>query len=233
MQKLRKIVYLTLTFLILVIIFFLSRIITVNNIVCISRDLECSPRINDKLQAYKGKDLQSTKKVLKKILKDDITVTNFNIEYKIPHTLILNVIERKPKYSLIMNSEKKNLAVDNEGYVLYEIQNFDFPVLKVDKNLPEIGDKIDKHTFFALQLLSDIDSVFQVKQGSLDSNSLVIELPSNLRVIFPVEGDREALIGSLILISNEIKNGSGSKVIKNQTIGSIDLRYKNPILKPL
>ncbi len=215
----------------ILLVYFLPEMITVNKINCRNQVFECSSRVVSKLQACTGRSLKACKNFINKIFKADKLVKNYTIEYKIPGTLSLNIIERKPSYSVTDKGNKNKIVVDNEGYILFRSEETIYPAIEIDNNQEITGEKISQNILFCLQILSDVENVFQVKTGKFTENSLVIELPGNLRVIFPVEGDREALVGSLILISNEIKNGSNPK-IKNlsQKINSIDLRYKNPVL---
>jgi hypothetical protein len=55
---------------------------------------------------------------------------------------------------------------------------------------------------------------------------LLVELPGQIRVIFPLEGDSDILLGGLRLIYSKIKE-DGNLAGYSQ----IDMRYKNPVLR--
>jgi hypothetical protein len=63
--------------------------------------------------------------------------------------------------------------------------------------------------------------MYQISKGEIDGNSLVVELPTAVRVIFPLDGtkDKDVLLGSLRLIYSEV------------TDKEIDLRFKNALLR--
>ena len=61
--------------------------------------------------------------------------------------------------------------------------------------------------------------MYQVNKGEMINSGLVVELPTRVRVILPLEGSVEILLGSLRLIYSQV------------TDKEIDLRFKNPILR--
>lgn len=68
----------------------------------------------------------------------------------------------------------------------------------------------------------------------MENNSLLVELNDYPKIIFPLEGDREVLVGTAIFILSKInKIGiSDGKIADIQSrISTIDLRYKNPVIK--
>jgi len=232
MKHISKILVCVFSVLALVLFYLIPRFIKINNIPCRFQMNECNKVIVNELQKFKGKDLRSVKLNVTALLKKDINVVDFHLEFKIPDSINVYIIERKPKYSISTESKNKFVLADNDGRTLSLTDSSDLPNLIVSGNLPELGDRIGRDELFALELIYDINETFQVKEGKLVSDSLLIELPGSLRVIFPVEGDREVLIGSLIIINNEIKNGKDTNIENtSNNINTIDLRYKNPILK--
>jgi hypothetical protein len=68
--------------------------------------------------------------------------------------------------------------------------------------------------------------MYQVGQSSIQDGSLLVELPGQIRVIFPLEGDSEILLGSLRLIYSKVRE-DGNLAGYSQ----IDLRFTNPVLR--
>lgn len=214
-------------------LFFLTPFfIRINKIVCTSQYGECNKVFFEKLKKTEGGSLYISKLNINKILKGEAMVSAYTVYFKLPDILKINVLERKPKF-VLTNSEKKHfLQIDKDYLVLSGSDSTDLPYVITQVNLPKEGSLLDKKYIFALNLQNDINSIFQVREGVIENDTLLIELQGNLRVIFPLEGDREALIGSLILINNELKKGPESKIIDSeQKVSLIDLRFKNPVLK--
>jgi hypothetical protein len=75
-------------------------------------------------------------------------------------------------------------------------------------------------------------SSYQVREGIIEDESLVIELSQGPRVIFPLEGEKEVLLGSLRLVLSKLNNDAQDSKIENVSGASIiDLRFKNPVIK--
>jgi hypothetical protein len=69
-----------------------------------------------------------------------------------------------------------------------------------------------------------------VKEASLDAKEFVIRLQDGYKVILPVSGDKEILVGSLILVIDSLKD-SDFRSENDINVQIIDLRFKNPVLK--
>jgi hypothetical protein len=103
-----------------------------------------------------------------------------------------------------------------------------------------LGERVDDETFFALELLNDMFTYYQIREGKKDSESLLIELKSGQNVIFPLEGDRKVIIASLGIILNKLNSEDNGTRIGSDDVGLedcqrgclIDLRFKNPVIKP-
>jgi cell division septal protein FtsQ len=167
--------------------------------------------------------LFEAKKELKTVLTSDVLVTDFSFQFKLPNTLQVNLLERKPKFALKKRGSGAFALVDSRGIVVSYQDTSALPVLIMSDTPPNVGEMVSDKTLFALEILSDIFSMYQVKSGDLEDESLVIELKGGLRVIFPLEADRKVLLGSLRLILSRLNEESN--------VSTIDLRYKNPVLK--
>jgi hypothetical protein len=68
--------------------------------------------------------------------------------------------------------------------------------------------------------------MYQVRDFTVQDDSLLVELPGQIRVIFPLDGDSQILLGSLRLIYSKIQNEGNP-----EKYSQIDLRFKNPVLR--
>ena len=91
--------------------------------------------------------------------------------------------------------------------------------------LQKVGETVSTHDLFALNLILGVNEMYQVLYGTITNDALVVDIPPSVRVIFPLEGDSEVLLGGLRLIY--------AKVTADYlgTYSQIDMRYKNPVLK--
>ena len=74
--------------------------------------------------------------------------------------------------------------------------------------------------------------MYQINIGEIINDSLVIELDSGTKVLFPLEGDKQILLGALRLIDSKVTTeGEELSGVDGQVVETIDLRYKNPVLR--
>lgn len=205
--------------------FVVSRIIKVDEIRCQSQFGPCNTNIEASLDEVeeRGGSLYEVKKRLQNILADNVLVSDYSFQFKLPNTLEIDLLERKPKYAIKQKETSSFALVDSSGYVVYFQEATTLPVLIVSEAPPNVGDLVSEKNFFALELLYDLFSSYQIRTGIIENESLVIELNQVPKVIFPLEGDREVLLGSLRLILSRLNS--------SRQVSTIDLRFKNPIIK--
>ena len=175
-----------------------------------------------------GKGIFQASRDTKKILEDKIYIKNYSIYYFFPDKLEVNTIIRKPKYS-IYNGENY-LMIDSDGTVISLKESTSLPNVKIPEKFLNVGDSVSDEELFSLNLVFDIQKLYNLKDALVDESKLTIKLESGYSVFLPLQGDREVLIGSLILIIDSLKDSDFmSKYGKNVQI--IDLRFKNPVLK--
>lgn len=183
---------------------------------CKSQFGECPSSINSKFKILNYKSLFSAKVEISKILKKDALVSNFSTQFKLPNVLLVNLLLKRPTFAIKDNQTGKIYSVDKDGRVLSEIASTTLPMVIQDGQIPNL---------FALNIVSGISQMYQIGYGTISNDALVVDMPTGVRVIFPLEGDYEVLLGGFRLIY--------VKVTSNYlgTYSQIDMRYKNPVLR--
>jgi cell division septal protein FtsQ len=230
-KYLRFTVYLLTFFILIVAALLPSRLIKINKISCQSQYGNCDQNIDAEIQKYRGQNLSFASKNTQKTLSNHILVKNYTVRYQFPNELKISLIERTAKYSLASATKNQFLNIDSEGIALSLTDTTELPFVIIDSKLPYPGIKVTDQQKFALDLTYDLFLTFQIKETQLDSQSLVIELNPSLRVIFPLEGDRKALVGSLVLLYPRVQNQSEESIESLGLVDTIDLRFQNPVLK--
>jgi len=193
--------------------------------VCVSQYGACPPQIELGIENKTPASLYSTKNKIKKFLKSQLIVSNYSTQFKLPDILIVNIIIKKPSF-VLKNDSNQEILIDKDGFVLGTGYNSALPEIDLTGNLKKVGEIIDQDQLFALNLISGVNEMYQVRTGEIQDNTLVVELPSGIKVIFPLNGDSQVLLGSLRLIYSKIQNNN-----QNVKYSQIDLRFKNPVLK--
>jgi hypothetical protein len=211
-----------LVFLILIISPFLIRV----SVTCKSQYGECPRQITDKLNSFNGKSLFFAKSGIKKVLKSDFSISDYSVQYKIPNNLHVELLVKKAVVAFKNDKSGSFALVDADGKVLSVVSDSVLPVITVTENLPGEGKDIGTRDRFVLGLAQGINQMYQIDSFMITDEGLLVELPGQIRVIFPLDGDKDVLLGSLRLIYSKIQE-DGNLAGYSQ----IDLRYKNPVLR--
>jgi hypothetical protein len=194
---------------------------------CRSQYGECPAELMDKLSGVNGKSLFFAKNDLNKILRSDFIVSKFSLQFKLPNFLHVDLLIKKPVFAVKSGISNQFALVDKDGQVLSIGSSTILPTVDITGDLPKIGEKVDADTLFALKLMGGVSEMYQVNEGEIQSNSLLVELPGQIRVIFPLEdADSDLLLGSLRLIYLTIQADGNKNLYKE-----VDMRYKNPVLR--
>lgn len=193
---------------------------------CRSLSGECSPEIYQNLESMNGKPIFVAKREISKKLKSNFLISNFTIQFKLPDILRVYVLVKKPSYA-ILNSNNVFDLVESGGTVVSQASESSLPHIKISGDLPAIGQKVNDEYLLALKLIDGVNKMYQTSLGMIETDTLLVDLPQGIRVIFPLTGySREMLLGSLRLIYSNIQSGEN----KN-SYSQIDLRYRNPVLR--
>lgn len=192
---------------------------------CESQFGKCPTEIDSDLQSLKTKNLFDARRKIGAYLKNNFLISDYSTQFKLPNIILINIIAKKPHFAIKDSSSGKIMLIDQKGIVLAESENSGLPMVEVSNSLKKIGEEVDKKNLFALNLISGVNEMYQVRYGMITNDALAVDIPHGLRVIFPLEGDSEVLLGGLRLIY--------AKVTADYlgTYSQIDMRYKNPVLK--
>jgi len=226
--------YLKFLFLVLVLagvaalIFFLPRLIRINKISCKSQYGECSSDLTERFSKFQGGSLFDARKQVGEELSGEKTISDFMIQFKLPSNLVVNVLEKKPKYAL--KAGETYALVDKEGLVIKIEKETPLPYIEAQGVPPNVGEKVSSQINFALELIYNVYASYQVREGRLENQSLVVELHQGPKVIFPLEGEKEVLLGALRVILDRLNEDDKDSRIGKE-ITEVDLRFQNPVLK--
>jgi len=198
----------------------LPEFIKVKKMECFSQYGICDESLFSETNDLIGQSLRKTKTALKERLKVNGSVEKFSFTFKLPGTLRIDLITRKPKFALVNKQTKEIYLIDENGRVLQKTDKTNLPKVISDTFSPPAEGMIKEDELFALNLTYSLSFFYQVDVSEMVSEGLTVQLPAGARVIFPLEGDKDTLLASLKLILSQVK---GVKLI--------DLRFKNPIIK--
>ncbi len=232
-RKVKNFCLIVLVFLLVGLLLYIPRKIVIKNIVCTNQYGECGERVLGIVAGHNGQTLSIAKRQIKSDLSEGLVKKDIVFRYQYPSTLLVSVYETQPEFALSNNEANDFRLVDNEGNVLSVAEQVSLPFAKVNSDLPSVGDRLDQKYLFALRILRDLAKTYDLPSGTLANDGLLIDLPSGIAVLFPLEGDRDVLLGSFVLIMNQLNRvKSSSTMDKVSLVGkTLDLRFKDPIIR--
>ncbi len=208
-----------LVFIILVGIFLSERVIKIRNFECTSQYGPCSSNVLDSIEVDEG-SLYQSKKAIREKLTNNRLIKDFDFRFIPPSTMTVFVIEKKAVVATGREGEGTYELITEEGDVLREVSETQLPKIITREVIS------DKEIKFLSVLLRELSREDEVREGTVDKDSMVVKLSNGPKVILPLEGDPDVLLGSLELILSWL-NREGEMT----RIGIVDLRYKNPVLR--
>ncbi len=203
----------------------------ITEISCRSQYGECSALIKEKLEIIKNCDYLTCKKYIDIVLSDARMVDGYSYQFKLPFRIEVNLVEKKPKYSIKSISKNFVAQVDSNGLVLDIRDASNLPGFLIEEDLPNPGEKVSSEEYFALQMVYGASKIQDIVRARFENNFLSVDLKDGKRILFPQEGDRDFILGALTLILNELKKSDSGSRIGEEQIKIIDLRFNNPVLK--
>lgn len=226
------------TFLILILVagfltggFYSTRYLIIKDITCKSQYGPCRESLEKILKGSVGKSIFKAREELKINLKNELLVSDFSIHFTLPNSLQISVLERKANFALANMENSQFALVDEDGYVLSIRDEISLPIVKIDKTLPSVEERVSDEMLFSLKLTREMYIFYQTREAFLTSEGLVINLKTGEKVIFPLGKDRQVLLASLDVILSKLNSSESNSTIGKNSVNTIDLRFENPVVR--
>lgn len=210
---------------IILLVLILSPLFIKVEVTCKSQYGECPSDITSRLTPLNSKSLFQVRRESSAILKKEFTVYAFSSQFKLPNRLEIDLLIKKPSFAIKDLTSGKYGMIDDRGVVLSVGDSTLLPTIFANQEI-KVGEKVPDNILFALQLIQGINEMYQIKTGQIEDASLHVELPGQITVLFPLEGDVKLLLGEIRIVY--------AKVLSPEIAGKykeIDLRFKNPVLR--
>ena len=231
MNKKQIIIFFILVILLIFSFVFFSKRVVIKDISCKSQYSYCGDYLDKKISEIGENNYWITKKNLKKLLDSEGVVQRYNILYRPLNGILVNIVMRKGVAAVKTGS--MCYVFGKNGFILSKVKNTDLVYFFVDGVKYNVGEKIDDKLLFYSKLVIGTNKMFPIEKAFVDeSGYLEIKLRNGSLVLFPKEGDRDVLLGSLRLVINQLnKNSQNLRIEKDMNTIILDLRYKNPVIK--
>lgn len=209
----------------LTLILFVSPFFIRAKIECQSQYGECPAEIESGLMKLAPGSLIVLRNEVNSYLKKNYLVSSYSVQFKLPDIIQVDLIVKKPYFAIKSSTTGGIGLVDNKGIILSLVDSTPLPTLVTQEPISKPGQVVSNQDLFALNLILGMNAMYQINYGTIMNDSLVVDMNTGVRVIFPLEGDDQVLLGAVRLIY--------TKVTSNYlgTYSQIDMRYKNPVLR--
>jgi len=207
----------------------IPKFVIIRRVECESQYGPCSINITKGLDSFKDLSFKGAKRKILFELSQNLFISDYSVRYAFPDTIKIYVVEDRPRYAL-KDSESSDFAlVDQKGLVLTHSKETNLPQV-ASFGTPAIGSRVTQEQLLALNIVYDVYYLYKIKDASIQENEFVVELDGGPKIIFPLDGDRETLVGTLnFLLTNIGRVEKDSK--SHSLISEIDLRFRNPVLR--
>lgn len=232
MRKWIKPALIVILFLGLVISYYLlNRNVIVGKLECSSQYGACPEELTKSLTNLEGLSIHESKSSVKDIFAKNKSVHKYSLSFIPPNKLKATVIIRKAQYALY-DKDMNLYLIDKFGVVLGQTSNSVFTPLKTNKEKFLPGDNLEPTLLFALRLLKGVGQMGQVNDAYLEDDMMVLSFVDGPKLILPPEGDQELILGSIrFMMDQSTKYSQNSRIEKDLKQVTLDLRFKNPVIK--
>ena len=210
-------------------VFVFFKYLKISRIRCESQFGPCSESVETKLGELQGYGILETFTRVNKTLKEDRRISEYSVRYIIPNTLSVYVIEKKSVIALGKQGTDRFVILDKDYKVIGIEKSTFLPIVNVSSSEGidfGLGSDIPSSLLFAAKIGKEMFMVYGVKLSVVYNDRVEVKLTNGPKVIFPLGGEIDVLMGSLNLILSRLNNASGEI-----RIGEVDLRYKNPVIR--
>ena len=206
------------TIVFLALLYFVLRNIKVQKITCESQYGKCSTDILVGISKLQNTNIFNARSGVYKLLKDSPIINNYSVNFIPPLNLAIYVLEKKPIVAFVLK-DGSFAEVDKEGNVIGNVRQTTLPkITSIELS--------NEQRMYAANLISKLYLFYKVNSAKITQDGIEVGGINGKSVIFPLSGDSDVLLGALNLIISRLPS-----VKEASTIGTIDLRFKNPVLR--
>ncbi len=215
------------------VVFLILKKTKIKNIECKNQSSNCSNLIYEKVNHYKGLDVVSSKRLIERTLSGLGQVSKFSVQFMFPDKIYVNLTEKNAVFAINYIKSKSFALIDNDHRVFLFSDSVSVPVLYIDSSdyfqgfKPNIDTRLPDEIIFGGEILLDMNKNIKINYLKTFDGGFEAQIDSDIKVLFPSDGDRNYLIGALALILSRLNNIEQKTRI--ETV--IDLRFKNPVLR--
>jgi hypothetical protein len=196
--------------------------VKVERIECQSQFGPCDEETNGALSAYEGKTLLVSYTGVRRELNNNLKVSHYTVKFLDPRTIQTRVTQRKPQVAVIAEGENKYHLYSKDGILLETEEETQLPVVRI----MDISVITKEQMNFVIEMAHALNQTYNVNAIVIQQGGMEFEVTGSPKIIFPVQGDIDVLLGSLTFVLSQLNSQLGDFRME-----FIDFRFKNPVIK--
>jgi len=191
---------------------------------CQSQYGPCDNDIISELEQYKGESIFTSYGKINNLLRSSNKVINFEIKFISPLKLFAHISQRKPSIAVIANGDKNYHLYSQDGFLLSQVENTQLPTIEIQDYsvISEIQTK------FIIEMAHMLNQTYNINNIIVRDGGMEFEIPGSPKIIYPIQGDIDVLLGSLRFVLSQLNTQLG-----DFTMESVDFRFRNPIIRTI
>lgn len=194
----------------------------INRIDCQSQFGPCDDEIVSTLNSQEGKPIFSSYSSVREELNNHPKVSNYNIRFSNPRSLSVNVTQRRPQVAVIAEGANEYYLYSHDGILLESKNETQLPVIHISDISVITKEQMD----FVIGMAYAINQTYNVEDILIKDGGMEFEVIGAPKIIFPVQGEIDVLLGSLTFVLSQLNSQLGEFRME-----FIDFRFKNPVIK--
>ncbi len=216
--------------LIVILITLVSKYFVINHIECFTQFDKCDDALS--AQISQGLPIKYTKinPYVKEVFDNNSEVYKYSMQLKLPSTVRLDLVIRKPVFALRSESVNSVSLIDQYGKVVSIEEFTNLPSMYIEGRLPNVGEEVSRTILSQVRVSQGLYKTTQIEKISIKGSDMYISATNTPQMILPTSEDNELLVGSVGLVLSRLKHILEETKIDMSNVSRIDFRYKDPII---
>ena len=196
--------------------------VRITNIECQSQFGPCDEEIENVLNPFKGTTLLKAYSGIRKVLNEHPKVARYTVQFSNPSTLQAEIMQRRPQVAVIAEGDDQYYLYSEEGVLLDMENETQLPTVRI----MDISVITEEQMQFVVAMAYILNQTYNVQTVVIQQGGMEFEVTGAPKIIFPVQGDIDVLLGSLTFVLSQLNSQLGDFRME-----FIDFRFKNPVIK--
>lgn len=194
----------------------------VTSIECQSQFGICDEDVLNELNSKEGQTLLHAFSGVRKTLNTHPKVSHYVTRFTNPSSLTALITQRRPQIAIVGEGSSDYYVYSEDGILLDTLSETQLPLVRIQ----DISVITNEQMIFVIKMAYALYQTYEVKTFVIQNGGIEFELPNSPKIIFPVQGDIDVLLGSLTFVLSQLNTQ-----LEDFRMEAIDFRFNNPVIK--